>query len=249
MKAALASFPERYFEADSGLDEINMLGKFAPMLVLAVVTLGGGAAVEGSAAAATIAENIGGEAGAIERLAAATEDAGDINKVDNVVNTVKDDTSVVNNTDTGASSAKQGADLRSHLKQSEIYGKKQIKYLNNGKIRYYDKIDPANKPGKMVGRRIVREWDPTSGMKRTWHETLDHDGNIRKIRQELNNGNKTHYFFDEAGKILRELVMKVTIDDINKIFIQVINKEITREDADRWAYQCIQADDLDLFSI
>ena len=90
VKAALESFPKRYFEADSGLDEINMLGKLAPMLVLAVVTLGGGAAVEGSAAAATIAEDIGGEAGTIERLAVATEDAGDVNKVDNVVNTVKD---------------------------------------------------------------------------------------------------------------------------------------------------------------
>ena len=90
MKAALESFPERYFEADSGLDEVNMLGKLAPMVVIAVVTFGGGAAVEGSAAVATIAEDIGGEAGTIE-LAVATEDAGDINKVDNVVNTVKDD--------------------------------------------------------------------------------------------------------------------------------------------------------------
>ena len=39
VKAALESFPERYFEADSGLDEVNMLGKLAPMVVIAVVTL------------------------------------------------------------------------------------------------------------------------------------------------------------------------------------------------------------------
>ncbi len=44
----MVEFPKRYFNADSGLDEVDMLGKFAPMLIIAVVTDGGSAAVEGS---------------------------------------------------------------------------------------------------------------------------------------------------------------------------------------------------------
>ena len=65
---ALEAFPVRYFDADSGLDEVNMLGKFAPMLIMAVVTTGGSAAVEGTDGAAAIAEEMGGEAGTLERL-------------------------------------------------------------------------------------------------------------------------------------------------------------------------------------
>ncbi|MBS2534268.1 hypothetical protein KGQ20_15970 [Catenulispora sp. NF23] len=34
----------------------------------------------------------------------------------------------------------------------------------------------------MVGRRLVREWDPATGAKRTWHETLDGAGRVRQVR-------------------------------------------------------------------
>lgn len=71
--------------------------------------------------------------------------------------------------------------------------------MPNGRTRYYGETVPANKPGEMAGRRTVREWDPATGNKRTWHETLDHGGNVRQVRPELNDGSKTHYTFDRGG--------------------------------------------------
>jgi hypothetical protein len=47
-----------------------------------------------------------------------------------------------------------------------------------------------------MGRRYVHEFDPTTGRSRGWHATLDHDGNVRQVRPELNNGIKRHYQFD-----------------------------------------------------
>ncbi len=53
----------------------------------------------------------------------------------------------------------------------------------------------------MAGRRVVREWDPATGAKRTWHETLDHQGNIRQVRPDvkMTGGKKVHYTFDRDG--------------------------------------------------
>jgi uncharacterized protein RhaS with RHS repeats len=51
----------------------------------------------------------------------------------------------------------------------------------------------------LVGRRLVREWDPFGGNKRTWHETLDHHGRVRQVRP-VTDGPKVHYMFDEFGK-------------------------------------------------
>jgi hypothetical protein len=89
--------------------------------------------------------------------------------------------------------------LIEHLRQAEKYGTGGVKEIGNGRIRYYGEMVPANKAGEMAGRRIVREWDPATGNKRTWHETLDHSGNVRQVRPELNNGSKTHYTFDKNG--------------------------------------------------
>jgi len=55
----------------------------------------------------------------------------------------------------------------------------------------------------MAGRRMVREWDPATGMKRTWHETVDHFGRVRQVRI-LKDGQKVHYMFNEFGKFIRK---------------------------------------------
>lgn len=89
--------------------------------------------------------------------------------------------------------------LKTHLRQVEKYGVSGYRQLSNGKVRYYGEMDPAKVKGEMVGRRLVREWDPESGLKRSWHETLDNDGNIRFVRPETNDGNKIHYLFDGNG--------------------------------------------------
>jgi MOSC domain-containing protein YiiM len=113
-----------------------------------------------------------------------------------VINTVKDDTSA------HASSAKQGADLDKHLKQRQKYGKSHVRVLENGKIRYYDHINPATKPGDMVGSRRVREWNPKKDKKRTWFETIDQNNKVRQIREQVPEKTKTHYRFDEYGKYI-----------------------------------------------
>ena len=98
----------------------------------------------------------------------------------------------------GAASALSGAQLNRHLAQLEKYGSGGFKELESGRIRYYGDLTPAAKPGEMVGRRLVREWDPATDATRTWHETLDQSGNIRIVRPETG-GPKVHYYFDEFG--------------------------------------------------
>ncbi len=101
-----------------------------------------------------------------------------------------------------ASSSRQGYLLKTHLSQLEDYGANGYRQLQNGRRRYYGEVDLAKTNGEMVGRRLVREWDPKSGMKRTWHETLDGNGNSRIVRPETNDGNKMHYVFDTNGKFI-----------------------------------------------
>lgn len=99
---------------------------------------------------------------------------------------------------TGADSALQGARLGEHLRQLEKYGQAGFKELESGRLRYYGNINPATTPGTMAGRRLVREWDPSTGAARTWHETVDQAGRVRIVRPETG-GSKVHYMFDEHG--------------------------------------------------
>jgi hypothetical protein len=98
-----------------------------------------------------------------------------------------------------AFSARQGGLLKEHLRQFETYGPDGFKKLNDGRLRYYGQLSPANKPGEMMGRRMVREWNPEKGLYRTWHETLDVNANIRIVRPQSINNAKTHYNFDKNG--------------------------------------------------
>ena len=68
--------------------------------------------------------------------------------------------------------------LNEHLKQWEKYGREGIRKLQNGSTRYYGALESPRIEGEMIGRRLVREWDPKTGMKRTWHETLDGSGAV-----------------------------------------------------------------------
>ena len=94
------------------------------------------------------------------------------------------------------------ARLKDYYKQAEKYGTGSIKELENGRFRFYEEIKPARTNGEMAGARHVREWDPHSGLKRDWYETIDHNGNIRQVRPNPNitGGVKVHYMFDSEGK-------------------------------------------------
>jgi len=86
-----------------------------------------------------------------------------------------------------------------HFSQYQEYGEVSHKFLENGRSRYYGLIDPPRVKGEMIGRRVVREWDPSTGLKRKWHETIDRNGTIRRVLPERNDGVKVHYIFDENG--------------------------------------------------
>ena len=88
-----------------------------------------------------------------------------------------------------------------HLRQLKEYGKDMVQELKDGRIAYYDKLKPATTPGEMFGTRKVRLWDPRTGEKRTWFETLDHDGRIRILREEISEG-KIHYLYDAEGNLV-----------------------------------------------
>lgn len=91
--------------------------------------------------------------------------------------------------------------LKTDLRLTEKYGESSRVQLPDGRIRYYGVIELANKPGEMVGRRLVREWNPLTNQQRTWHETLDNRGQIRQVRPQKE-GKKVHYAFDENGNYI-----------------------------------------------
>lgn len=94
--------------------------------------------------------------------------------------------------------------LKEYYTQAEKYGTGSIKELENGRVRFYGKLKLARTKGEMVGARYVREWNPDTGYKRDWYETLDHNGNVRQIRPNTNitDGIKVHYVFDADGNYM-----------------------------------------------
>lgn len=117
----------------------------------------------------------------------------------------------------GKSSGKSGADniadaakLKEYYKQAEKYGTGSIKELENGRFRFYEELKPARTQGEMAGARHVREWDPYTGLKRDWYETLDYNGIIRQVRPDPNitGGVKVHYMFDAEGNYIGNWIPK-----------------------------------------
>ena len=101
-------------------------------------------------------------------------------------------------TSEGTANIAQGAKLSEYYRQLEKYGQGGVKLLENGRYRFYGEITPATKAGQTAGRRVVREWFPVSHNKRTWMESIDHQGNVRVARPETG-GEKIHYRFDANG--------------------------------------------------
>ncbi|MGW7275473.1 RHS repeat-associated core domain-containing protein [Streptomyces sp. NPDC054864] len=93
------------------------------------------------------------------------------------------------------------AQLKDFYEQANKYGKGGVRELSSGRYRFYGEVSPARNPGEMIGRRLVREWDPATGAKRIWHETLDSNGKVRIVRPDVSvtGGLKVHYQFDRNG--------------------------------------------------
>ncbi|MEV0566863.1 RHS repeat-associated core domain-containing protein [Dactylosporangium sp. NPDC050588] len=91
---------------------------------------------------------------------------------------------------------------REFLDQAAKYGKAGVRELPDGRVRFYGEVAKARTAGEMVGRRLVREWNPANGATRIWNETLDHAGRVRIVRPDVvaTGGSKVHYMFDAVGK-------------------------------------------------
>lgn len=98
-----------------------------------------------------------------------------------------------------AHNAANYAQLKQYLEYAKEYGTGGIKYLENGRYRFYESIKPARTPGEMQGARIVHEWDPISGCTRTWNETIDHFGRVRIVAPKPPTGPQNHRIFDADG--------------------------------------------------
>jgi hypothetical protein len=103
-----------------------------------------------------------------------------------------------------ADNAARFAKLQRFYVQAQRYGKGGIRELDNGRYRFYGQVTPARSSGEMVGRRLVREWDPRSDTARIWHETLDSSGRVRIVRPDVQHtgGKKIHYMFDASGEFV-----------------------------------------------
>ncbi|UOE39885.1 hypothetical protein MTP09_08085 [Chryseobacterium suipulveris] len=102
--------------------------------------------------------------------------------------------------DSGAKSSLNGFRLNQHYSQLEKYGTAGYKDLQNGRIRYYGE-STVNKFNDNYFR-MVREWDPSTNLKRTWFETLNSQKQIIQVRPEFGNGVKIHYRFDNNGNYI-----------------------------------------------
>lgn len=91
--------------------------------------------------------------------------------------------------------------MSEHLGQLEKYGTQGFTELESGGIRYFGNLKLARTPGEMAGTRVVREWNPATGAKQTWLETLDHNGTVRIVRPETG-GPKVHYIYDANGNFV-----------------------------------------------
>jgi len=98
-------------------------------------------------------------------------------------------------------SSKSGADLAKHLRYSQDYGKNGVKFLQNGRIRYYGQLNPPRVPGEMIGARYVHEFNPVKNSSRGWMEMLDSSSCVRQVRPQFESGDKIHYLFDKSGNL------------------------------------------------
>ncbi|BDR55742.1 RHS repeat-associated core domain-containing protein [Xylocopilactobacillus apis] len=92
--------------------------------------------------------------------------------------------------------------LKDFYEQAEKYGSADIKSLENGRYRFYGNIKPSRTYGEMQGARLVREWDPATGNRRTWYKTVDHSGRVRSVAPKPVVHEKNHHIFDSNGEYM-----------------------------------------------
>ncbi len=79
--------------------------------------------------------------------------------------------------------------------------KYDTKQLPDGRTRFHDKFKPATNPGSTSGSRFVREFNPDTGMWRSWYESYAADGSVRVVHPKTIDSiavDLPHYRFDHG---------------------------------------------------
>ena len=63
-----------------------------------------------------------------------------------------------------------------------------MRYLPDGRIRYYGAETPARTPGPTRGTSFVTEWDPETNSVRQWMESYDQSDNVNRVHPKTING-------------------------------------------------------------
>jgi hypothetical protein len=85
----------------------------------------------------------------------------------------------------------------------------------------------------MIGRQLVREWDPVSGNTCTWLETLDQQGVVRIVRPET--GGTKFIIYSTREAIMLEPGKTPTFAAVVAALRQLIARDISPEQASDWA--------------
>jgi len=64
----------------------------------------------------------------------------------------------------------------------------KIRYLKDGRIRYYDAERISKTPGPTRGSSYVTEYNPKTGQVRSWNECYDAHGNINRVHPKMIDG-------------------------------------------------------------
>jgi len=101
----------------------------------------------------------------------------------------------------------------------------------------------------MKGARLVREWDPSTGNKRTWYEKVDYAENIRSVAPKPVTHEKNHHIFDMDGnyKGMRWFldIKTLRVDIVDKMSY-ILAGEAKRDDMSQWAFNIFDDDSLRL---
>ena len=92
--------------------------------------------------------------------------------------------------------------LKEFYRQVDKYGAGAISHLPGGQVLRTGRIEPAKVPGRMIGSREMKLWNPSTGVTYSWRETLTHSGDVAQIRFIVD-GVKHHWLFDASGNMIR----------------------------------------------
>jgi len=86
-----------------------------------------------------------------------------------------------------------------YLRYLGQYGKGGVRFLSDGRIRFYGQFRPAKNSGPTAGAQMVREWNPANGGVRDWNQGSYGNGNVRFVAPKPPTSPQNHVWFGPDG--------------------------------------------------